>query len=148
MPGECHVFDPLLAAILNQRERESVSAGAAKLVDSRPMAAFRGLTACLLDCDSIAGDCNIAPNVAFGIYDIEGVVGFDRPDSTERVCPRPDQGTWTGGRISSACTQQGNQNASENDSERKWRFHAVDPVLWQLKVKLTFISNFLRVLLD
>jgi len=94
------------------------------------MAAFRGLATCFLDCDSIAGHCNIAPNVAFGIYDVEGVVGFDRPESTQRVCPRPDQGPSTGGRISSACTQQGDQNASENDSERKLCFHAVDRVSW------------------
>src|SRR5439155_1484219 len=106
MPGARHVFDPLLAAILNQRERESVSAGAAKLVDSRALAAFRGLATRLLDCDRIPGHCDIAPNVAFRIDDIEGVVGFDRPDSTQRVCPRPDQGP-TGGRISRACTQQG-----------------------------------------
>jgi len=147
MPGARHVFDPLLAAILNQRERESVSAGAAKLVDSRALAAFRGLSTRFLDCDRIPGHCDIAPNVAFRIDDIEGVVGFDRPDSTQRVCPRPDQGP-TGGRISRACTQQGEHNASENDSERKLCFHAIDPVSWQLKVKLTFISNFLRVLLD
>ena len=130
MPGEGHVFDSLLAAILDQREREGVCAGAAKLVDTRALATFRGLATRLLDCDSIAGHCNIAPNVAFGIYDVEGVVGFDRPESTQRVCPRPDQGPSTGGRISSACTQQGDQNASENDSERKLCFHAVDRVSW------------------
>jgi len=33
--GEFHVFDPLLAAILNQRERQGVLASAAKLVDAR-----------------------------------------------------------------------------------------------------------------
>jgi len=103
VPGERDVFDPLPAAILNQSERESVSAGAAKLVDSRALTAFRGLATRFLDCDSIPGHCDIAPNVAFRIDDIEGVVGFDRPDSAQRVCPRPDQGP-TGGRISSACT--------------------------------------------
>src|SRR6266852_4436868 len=104
MPGERHVFDPLLASILNQREREGVLAGAAKLVDTRAVAAFRGLATRLLDCDSIPGHCNIAPNVAFRIDDIEGVVSFDCPNSAERVCPRPDKGPWTGGRISSTCT--------------------------------------------
>jgi len=34
MPGERHVFDPLLAGILNQRERQGVWAGVAKLVDA------------------------------------------------------------------------------------------------------------------
>src|SRR5947207_2285050 len=115
MPGARHVFDPLCAAILSQRERESGFAGAAKLVDSRALAAFRGLSTRFLDCDRIPGHCDIAPNVAFRIDDIEGVVGFDRPDSTQRVCPRPDQGP-TGGRISRACTQQREHNASENDS--------------------------------
>ncbi len=147
MPGERHVFDPLLAVILDQGEREGVSAGAAKLVNTRAVAAFRGLATRLLDCDSISSHCNIAPNVAFRIDDLEGVVGLDRPDCAKRVCPRPDQGPWTAGRISSACAQYGEQSASENDSERKLCFHAVHRVWRQLKVKLTFISNLLRVLL-
>ena len=104
MPGEGHVFDPLLAAIFNQRERQGVLAGAAKLVDARAVAAFRGVAARFLDGDAIPGYGKIAPNVAFSIDDIEGVVGFDRPNSAERVCPRPDKGPWTGGRISSTCT--------------------------------------------
>ncbi len=89
MPGERHVFDSLLAPILNQRERESVLAGAAKLVDARAVAAFCGVAARFLDGDAIPGYCKIAPNVAFSIDDIECVVGFDRPSSAERVCPRP-----------------------------------------------------------
>jgi hypothetical protein len=128
MPGERHVFDPLLAVVLNQRERQGVLASAAKLVDARAVAAFRGLAACFLDCDSISGYCNTAPNVAFRIYDIEGVVGLDRPDCAKRVCPRPDECGWTGRRIGSARTQQADQNASENHSGRKMCFHAVHPV--------------------
>jgi hypothetical protein len=34
MVGERHVFDPLLAAILNQRERHGVLASAVKLIDA------------------------------------------------------------------------------------------------------------------
>ena len=104
MPGERHIFDPLLAAILNQRKRQGVLAGAAKLVDARVVAAFRGVAARFLNGDGIPGYCKIAPNVAFGSDDIEGVVSFDRPNSAERVCPRPDKGPWTGGRISSTRT--------------------------------------------
>ena len=91
MPGERHVFDPLLATIVNQRERETASAGPSKLVNARTFAAFCGFAARFLDCDSIAGHCKIAPNVAFGIDDIEGVVSLDRPDSAKRVCPNTDQ---------------------------------------------------------
>src|SRR5437899_9787426 len=106
MPGARHVFDPLLAAILNQRERESVSAGAAKLVDSRALAAFRGLAARLLGCDRIPGHGDIAANVPFRIDDMEGVVVFDRPERPQRVCPRSDHGP-TAGHISRGWTQQG-----------------------------------------
>ena len=104
MPGKGHVFDPLLAAILNQCERQGVLAGVAKLVDARAVAALRGVAARFLNGDAIPGDCKIAPNVAFSIDDIEGVVSFDRPNSAERVRPRPNKGPWTGGRISSTCT--------------------------------------------
>ena len=41
MPGDRHVFDPLLAAILDQRERQGVLASAAKVVDARAVAEFR-----------------------------------------------------------------------------------------------------------
>ena len=60
MLGERHVFDPLLAAILDQRERQGVLASAAKVVDARAVAEFRGLAACFLDCDSIPSHCQIA----------------------------------------------------------------------------------------
>ena len=42
MLGERHVFDPLLAAILDQRERQGVLASAAKVVDARAVEEFRG----------------------------------------------------------------------------------------------------------
>src|SRR5207244_8112813 len=79
MPGERHVFDPLLAGILNQRERQGVWAGAAKLVDAPAVAAFRSVATCFLDCDSISGCCYIAPNVALWVNYIEGVCGFYSP---------------------------------------------------------------------
>jgi len=40
--GGRHVFDPLLAAILDQRERQGVLASAAKVVDARAVEEFRG----------------------------------------------------------------------------------------------------------
>ena len=127
---ECHVFDPLLAAIFNQRKHQSVVGRAGKLIDARPGAEFRGLTACFLDCDSILSHRNIAPNVMLRIDDIEGLVAFDRPDSAKRVCPLPDEGPlcrypgtpWmTVWRVSGklARIEQADQNANENDSERK-----------------------------
>src|SRR5438105_14625278 len=103
MPGERHVFDSLLAAILNQREREGVLAGAAQLVDTRAVAAFGGFAARLLDGDGIRGYCKIAPNVAGGSDDIGGVVSFHRPNSAERFCPGPHQCALTGGTLSTSC---------------------------------------------
>ena len=91
MPSERHIFDPFLAAILNQRKRQSVFAGAAKLVNARAVAAFRSVAAGFLNRDVIARYCNIPPNMAFRIDDIEGVVGFDRPDCAQRVRPNTDQ---------------------------------------------------------
>jgi len=91
MPGERHVFDPLLAAVINQRERKSVFAGAVKLVNARATAAFGSVAARFLNGDSIAGYCDIAPDMAFRIDDIEGIVGFDRPDRAKGVCPNPHQ---------------------------------------------------------
>jgi len=91
MPRERHVFDPLFAAVLNQRERQSVFGAAAETIHARVFAAFRGTAASFLDCNSIPGYRDIAPNVAFRSDDIEGVIGFDRPDSAERVCPCADE---------------------------------------------------------
>ena len=128
MPGERHVFDPLLAGILNQRERQGVWAGAAKLVDARAVAAFRGVATCFLDCDSIPGCCNIAPNVALRINDIEGVVGFDRPDGGQRVSPSADQRPLRCRRIRRARIQEQEKNAGQKNSQRRLCFHAFHPV--------------------
>ena len=128
MPGERHVFDPLLAGILNQRERQGVWAGAAKLVDARAVAAFRGVAARFLDCDSIPGCCNIAPNVALRINDIEAVVRFDRPDGAERVSPSADQRPLRAGRIRRARIREQEKNASQKNSQRRLSFHAFHPV--------------------
>ncbi len=95
MPGERDVFDPLLAAVVNQRERQSVFDRTAKLINARAAAAFRSVAASFLDGHSIAGYCNIAPNMAFGTDDIEGIVAFDRPDSAKRVCPNTDERSST-----------------------------------------------------
>lgn len=92
MPGEGHVFDPLFAAILNQRERQSVFGAATETVFSwAAFASFRRVPARFLNCDGISGYCNIAPNVVFGSDDIEGVISFDRPDGAERIGPGADE---------------------------------------------------------
>src|SRR6266478_1781659 len=96
MPGERHVFDPLLAAILDQRKREGVCAGAAKLVDARALAAFRSFAARFLERDSIGSrHCIVAPDVELSTDDIERAVGLICHHSAQRVCPRPDQGPST-----------------------------------------------------
>jgi len=92
MPGEGHVFDPLLAVIPDQRKRQSVFGAAAEMINARAFAAFRGLAARFLDCDCIAGYRKITPNVAFSSDDVEGVVGVDRPDGAERIGPCADEG--------------------------------------------------------
>ena len=91
MPGERHVFDSLLAAVVNQRERQSVFAGAAKLVNARAVAAFRGVAAAFLERDSIgSGYCIVAPDVALSTDDIERAVSLICHHSAQRVRPRPD----------------------------------------------------------
>jgi hypothetical protein len=141
MPGDGHVFDPLLASVINQRERQSVFVRPAELIDARALAAFRSLTAGLLDRDRIASHGVIAPDVALGINDIERAIGLHRPDGAERVGPRTGQRCCTGLRRAYAGIQEQEKNASESNSERKLYFHAVHPACWQLEVKLTFISN-------
>ena len=91
MPGEGHVFDPLLAAIPDQRKRQSIFGAAAEMINAWAFAAFRGLAARFLDCDRIAGYRKIARNVALGSDDMKGVVGVDRPDGAERIGPCADE---------------------------------------------------------
>ena len=92
MPGEGHVFDPLLAVIPDQRERQSIFGAAAKMINPRAFAAFRGLAGRFLDCDCIAGNCKIPPNVALSSNDMKRVVGVDRQDRAERIGPCADEG--------------------------------------------------------
>ena len=125
MPGERHVFDSLLAAVVNQRERQSVFAGAAKLVNARAVAAFRSVAAGFLERDSIgSGYCIVAPDVALSTDDIERAVGLICHHSAQRVRPRPDKRPWRGGCISRASIQEEDKNASENNSEIGLYFHA------------------------
>ena len=125
MPGERHVFDPLFAAVVNQRECEGIFARAAKLVNPRDVAAFRSVAAGFLERDSIrSGYCIVAPDVALSTDDIERAVGLICQHSAQRVRPRPDKRPWRGGCISSASTQEEDKNASENNSEIRLYFHA------------------------
>ena len=95
MPGNRHVFDPFLAAIINQRKGQSVFVRPAKLINAGALATYRSFTARFLDCDRIAGDGVIAPNVALRIHDIEGAISLYCPDSVERVGPCAGQRRWT-----------------------------------------------------
>jgi len=92
MPGQGHVFDSLLAAIPDRCKHQSVFGAAAEMINAWAFAAFRGLAARFLDCDRVADYCKIAPNVALGRDDMEGIVGVDRPDGAERIGPCADEG--------------------------------------------------------
>ena len=127
MPGEGHVFDPLLAAIPDQRERQSVFGGAAEMINAGTFAAFRSLAARLLDCDRIAGYCQSARNVALSSDDMEGVVGVDRPDGAERIGPCADEGSLSRARISGAGVDQHQNDAGENELKGALYFHAGHP---------------------
>ncbi len=129
MPGERHVFDPLLAAILNQRERQGVLAGPAKLVNAGGVTAFRGIAAGFLERDSIgSGYCIVAPDVALSTDDIERAVGLICHDSAQRVRPRADKRPLRGGRSRRARIQEQEKNARQKNSEIRLCFHAVHPV--------------------
>ena len=54
------------------------------MINTRAFAPFRSLAARFLDCDRIAGYCQIARNVALSRDDMEGIVGVDGPDRAER----------------------------------------------------------------
>ncbi len=92
MPGEGDVFDPLSAAIPDQRECQSVFGGAAEMINARAFASLRRITAGFLNCNGIARYCDIAPNVALSIDDIERVISFHGPDGAERIGPCADEG--------------------------------------------------------
>ena len=83
MPRERHIFDPLLAAVLDQRERQSVFSATTEAIFGRAFAPFRRVTAGFLNCNGIPGYGDIAPDVTLSINDIKGVIGFHGPDGAE-----------------------------------------------------------------
>ena len=87
MPGKQHVFLTFATGIIHQRKGQSVFVRAAKFVSTGAFAAFCSFTARLLDCDHIASNSVLAPNVALRIHNLERAVGFHRPDSVERIGP-------------------------------------------------------------
>ena len=127
MPGEGHVFDPLLAAVLNQRERQSVFGGATETIYARGFAPFGRVTAGFLNCNGIPGYGDIAPNVALSIDDIERVISFHRPDGAERVGPCADERGLSRVRISGAGVDQHQNDAGENELKGVLYFHAGHP---------------------
>ncbi len=102
MPGKQHVFLAFVAGITDLSEGQSVFVRAAKFVSTGAFAAFRSFTARLLNCDCIASDSVLAPNVALRIHNLERAVGFHRPDSSKGVGPCTGQRRWAGARRSSA----------------------------------------------
>ena len=127
MPGEGHVFDPLFAVIPVQRERQSVFSSAAEMINARAFAAFRTLAARFLDCERIAGYCQISRNMALSSDDMEGVVGVDGPDGAERVGPCADERGLSRVRISGAGVDQHQNDAGENELNGALYFHAGHP---------------------
>ncbi len=129
MPGDGHVFDPLLAGIINQRKGQSVFVRSAELIDAGALAAFRSLTACFLQCNRVGRDGIGAPDVALGINDIERAIGLYRPDSVERIGPCAGQRDWTRLGRGRAGTDERYQGTRESNSERGLYFHIANPVL-------------------
>ena len=129
MPGDRHVFDPFLAAIINQRKGQSVFVRPAKLINAGALATYRSFTARFLDCDRIAGDGVIAPNVALRIHNIERAIGLYRPDSVERIGPCAGQRDWTRPGRGRAGTDERYQGTCESNSEKGLCFHVANPVL-------------------
>jgi len=102
MPGEQHIFLAFATGVTDQREGQGVFVRAAKFVSTGAFAAFRSFTARLLDSDRIASNSVLAPNMARRIHHLEGAVGFDRPDSAERIGPCAGERGWTGTRSGGA----------------------------------------------
>ena len=100
MLGEQHVFLAYAAGVIDQRKRQSVFVGAAKLINAGAFAVSRDW-ACpsrFLNRNGIRGDRVGAPDIAFAIMisiNIERAVSLERPDSAERVCPNTDQRSST-----------------------------------------------------
>lgn len=124
MPGEGHVFDPLLAVIPDQRERQSIFGAATETIFGRAFASFGRVTSGFLNCNGIPGDGDIAPNVALSIDDIERVISFHGPDGAERVGPGANERGLSRARICGAGIEQYKKNADENDLKRALDFHA------------------------
>src|SRR4029450_158191 len=101
MPGKQHVFLALFAGVTDALERQSVIAGPCKLVHAWALTAFRTFSTRFLDCDGVTGDRKISRNVPFrsGSDDMQGIVGFDRPDGAERISPSADQRPLSAGHI-------------------------------------------------
>src|SRR5947208_7001015 len=105
MPGKQHVFLAFATGIIHQRKGQSVFVRAAKFVSTGAFATFCSFTARLLDCDHIASNSVLTPNVALRIHNLECAVGFYRPGSYEGVGPCTGQRGWAGewGSFASDC---------------------------------------------
>src|SRR6266496_1791622 len=63
MPGKQHVFLTFATGIIHQRKGQSVFVRAAKFVSTGAFATFCSFTARLLNCDHIASNSVLTPNV-------------------------------------------------------------------------------------
>ena len=104
MPRQRDILNPLFAGVLHQRERQRIWVRAAELVGSSQLAIFRAVAACFLNCDRVAGDSNVAPDLSLGLraYDAKASIGIDRPHRAQRVGPLARERAGTGARDSFA----------------------------------------------
>jgi hypothetical protein len=122
MPRLRDVLDPRLALIADQNERESVSIRSAKLVHAGTVAVF-GDAPCLagfLHCHCIACQRVGAPDFRLwlGSHRVKCAVGIDCPDGAEGVGPLTGECRRAGRRHRLARTDQRDEYACENNSER------------------------------
>ena len=90
LPRLQHVFLAELALVAHEGELQT-AVGASELVGGWPFARFRGFSARLLNRNRIARHRIFAPDIDLARFiksNLEGTVGFDRPNRAERVCPR------------------------------------------------------------
>jgi hypothetical protein len=127
MPGERHVFDPLFAGVIDQRERQTIRVRATEFVNSRTLTLFRNRPrpAGFLSCEGVTRDRVIAPDLSLGLGtdDVECSIRIDRPNGAERVGPCASQSGRTGTGSGRAASNESDEGARENKSEKALDFH-------------------------
>jgi len=82
MPRLRDVLDPFFAGVLHQCERQRLRVWTAELVSSSQFTILWALAACFPNCDGVASDSNIAPDLSLWLraYYAKASVGINRPD--------------------------------------------------------------------